>query len=88
MRRVVLVLLAVAMTVPLAACGRRGAPIAPENSVYPRKYPNTPFESGPTASPTVVEDDFMPPAQRRPVTPNMPDLQHPPADTSIPGGRP
>ena len=34
-----LLLLALA-TLPLAACGRKGRPIPPENATYPRTYPD------------------------------------------------
>ena len=39
LRRLLILALIVALTAPLAACGRKGAPVPPEGSEYPRKYP-------------------------------------------------
>jgi predicted small lipoprotein YifL len=36
-------LLAALAVLPLAACGRRGKPIPPEDSTYPRQYPKIDF---------------------------------------------
>jgi predicted small lipoprotein YifL len=45
--RPVLALLAVALlTLSLGACGRKGAPEIPEDSVYPRTYPHIPMPAG------------------------------------------
>lgn len=38
-----IVILAALAVLPLAACGRRGKPIPPEDSVYPRQYPKIDF---------------------------------------------
>lgn len=38
-RRTTLVSLAVILAFGLAACGKRGAPIPPEGTTYPRQYP-------------------------------------------------
>ncbi|MCP5366537.1 MAG: hypothetical protein H6907_04860 [Hyphomicrobiales bacterium] len=41
-RRLLRLLLALAVPLaaaPVAACGRKAAPVAPEGSKYPRKYP-------------------------------------------------
>ncbi len=38
-RNGVLILAALAMAVPLAACGKKGSPNHPAGSEYPRKYP-------------------------------------------------
>lgn len=48
-RSLAVALLALALAVPLSGCGRRGAPIVPENSTYPRGYPYTPFPKQPKA---------------------------------------
>ncbi len=37
--RLLILALILALAVPLAACGRKGAPVPPEGSEYPRKYP-------------------------------------------------
>jgi predicted small lipoprotein YifL len=39
LRRLLILALIVALTAPLAACGRKGAPVPLEGSEYPRKYP-------------------------------------------------
>ena len=39
-RKVILILLALAVALPAAGCGRRGKLETPENSTYPRDYPN------------------------------------------------
>ena len=38
-RRLLILALVLALAAPLAACGRKGAPMPPEGSEYPRKYP-------------------------------------------------
>lgn len=38
-RKILVVLLLVALVAPLAACGRKGAPVPPPGSTYPREYP-------------------------------------------------
>ena len=39
LRRLLILALIVALTAPLTACGRKSAPVPPEGSEYPRKYP-------------------------------------------------
>jgi len=39
MRIVIAALLALAVSLPLAGCGKKGAPEAPGKSEYPRTYP-------------------------------------------------
>jgi len=43
MRRFAVVMLALAVASPLAACGRKGKPVPPEGTVYPRQYPKVDF---------------------------------------------
>ena len=38
-RKGVLILAALAMALPLSACGKKGSPHHPADSEYPRKYP-------------------------------------------------
>ncbi|MBI5162412.1 MAG: hypothetical protein HY985_00765 [Magnetospirillum sp.] len=56
-RRLTILALVVALAVPLAACGRKGRPIAPENSVYPRTYPPITFDGQPAAAPKPAAED-------------------------------
>ncbi len=39
LRRLLILALVLALASPLVACGRKGAPVPPEGSEYPRKYP-------------------------------------------------
>ena len=39
MRRFLVILLVVVLAAPLIGCGRKGAPVAPGESTYPRTYP-------------------------------------------------
>lgn len=48
MRTLTVLVLVAAMAVSLSACGRKGRPIPPEGSTYPRNYPDITFPSGPT----------------------------------------
>lgn len=43
MRRLTIVILAAAMACGLSACGRKGRPLMPEDSVYPRFYPDVAY---------------------------------------------
>lgn len=42
-RKLTILMLVAAMAVPLAGCGRKGKPIPPEGSTYPRAYPDITF---------------------------------------------
>lgn len=42
-RKLLMLVLVVAMAAPLAACGRKGKLIPPEGSTYPRTYPEITF---------------------------------------------
>lgn len=42
-RKLVLVLVLAAMATSLSACGRKGRPVPPEDTVYPRHYPKIDF---------------------------------------------
>lgn len=48
MRRLTTLILVAALAASLSACGRRGKPIVPEGSTYPRQYPNVEFPQGPS----------------------------------------
>jgi predicted small lipoprotein YifL len=74
-RRSLLLLTAIALALPLAACGRKGNPDWPDDSIYPRKYPYTPFTGQAPAVPT--QNDYLPPVERQ--TPQYLDLHHPAA---------
>jgi len=37
--KIIVIVLALAVISPLAACGRKGPPESPQGSEYPRKYP-------------------------------------------------
>ena len=39
-RKVILIILALAVALPAAGCGRKGKLEAPEDSRYPREYPS------------------------------------------------
>ncbi len=39
-RKIILILLALAVVLPTAGCGRRGSLETPEDSRYPREYPS------------------------------------------------
>ncbi len=39
LRRLILIVLVLAMAAPLGACGRKSSPALPPDSEYPRKYP-------------------------------------------------
>jgi len=73
MRRIVVVLLAVALALPLAGCGRKSYPARPENAFYPRIYPADPNQP---EAPAVAEPEApaLPP-QMPPPTFN--DLRRP-----------
>lgn len=47
-RTLITLILVAAMAVPLAACGRRGKPVVPEGSTYPRTYPDITFPDNQT----------------------------------------
>lgn len=47
MRRLTTLIVIAAMAASLSACGRKGKPIAPEGSSYPRQYPDIVFPPGP-----------------------------------------
>ncbi|MGE5515607.1 MAG: LPS translocon maturation chaperone LptM [Bacteroidota bacterium] len=47
MRRLTTLILVAAMAVSLSACGRKGKPIPPEGSTYPRTYPDVEFPQQP-----------------------------------------
>ncbi len=52
------VILAALAVLPLAACGRRGKPVPPEGSVYPRHYPKIEFpdeKRAPAPEPETIE---------------------------------
>ncbi len=40
MRRALMLVLVLLLAAPLAACGKKGMPEAPEDSDYPRSYPS------------------------------------------------
>lgn len=47
MRRLTTLVIIAAMAVGLSACGRKGKPIAPEGTTYPRHYPDIQFPQQP-----------------------------------------
>lgn len=47
MRRLTTLVLVTAVALSLSACGRKGKPIAPEGSTYPRQYPQVEFPPAP-----------------------------------------
>lgn len=47
MRRLTTLILIAAVAVSLSACGRKGKPIPPEGSTYPRQYPDIQFPQQP-----------------------------------------
>lgn len=53
MRALLTLAVVVAVALPLAACGRKGRPVPPEDAVYPRMYPHIelPDQKGPTPEP-------------------------------------
>lgn len=87
MRRLVLLLVAVGLALPLAGCGRKSTPQPVEGSFYPFKYPNTPFPKTQEELEAEQErqrraqdgEEFTPPEQRLPTKPF--DLEHPAART-------
>lgn len=46
MRRMMILGLALCLAFGLSACGRRSMPTAPEDSTYPRAYPDITFPDG------------------------------------------
>jgi len=46
MRRLLAVLMMLALAASLGACGRKGRLIPPEESTYPRQYPNISYPDG------------------------------------------
>lgn len=49
MRRLMTLVVIAAMAASLSACGRKGKPIPPEGSTYPRQYPDIQFPQQPQA---------------------------------------
>ncbi|MGE5476299.1 MAG: LPS translocon maturation chaperone LptM [Bacteroidales bacterium] len=47
MRRLTTLVVIAAMALSLSACGRKGKPIPPDGSTYPRPYPNVEFPQQP-----------------------------------------
>jgi hypothetical protein len=78
-RRLGLVVLMAALVLPLGGCGRKAAPRAPENTIYPHPYPTYAFPGEPAAPAVVPEDenDTTEEPQAAPVTPEFRDLKHP-----------
>ena len=65
MKKFLVVVLALALAGPLAACGRKGNPEAPENADprYPRAYPGSaaPRPAAPAPGPGPgIDDTFIP----------------------------
>ncbi|MGE5546697.1 MAG: LPS translocon maturation chaperone LptM [Solirubrobacterales bacterium] len=52
-RTLTLLALVLSLSLSLAACGRKGKPIPPEGSIYPRHYPNVTFPEGGQPMPDV-----------------------------------
>lgn len=50
MRKVTTLVLIAAVALGLAACGRKGKPIPPEGSTYPRRYPDIQFPPAPPSA--------------------------------------
>ena len=50
-RKFTILMLVAAIAVPLAGCGRKGKPLPPEGSVYPRTYPEITFPEDNQARP-------------------------------------
>lgn len=48
MRKLTTLILVAAMAVSLSACGRKGKPIPPEGSAFPRHYPSMEFPQRPS----------------------------------------
>lgn len=48
MRRLTTLVVIAAVALSLSACGRKGKPIPPENSTFPRTYPNIEYPPGPS----------------------------------------
>ena len=77
-RPFVLLLLAVLMGLPLAACGRKSTPATPVGAYYPRHYPEI---DGNNQSLPQNQPQAEPAAAPVPATPPpFADLQHPPAE--------
>ena len=47
MRKLTMMVLVAAIAVSVSACGRKGRPVPPEGSTYPRTYPNVTFPDAP-----------------------------------------
>ena len=47
MRRLTTLVVIAVVALGLSACGRKGKPIPPEGSTYPRQYPNIEFPPQP-----------------------------------------
>lgn len=85
-RRLLALVLVAGLASGLAACGRKGNPLPPDDAVYPRQYPYTPLPSrisgpkpagdGPAQTAPSAEDPFQPPEPR---LRNRPDELKPPA---------
>jgi hypothetical protein len=85
-RRLVLLLVAVGLALPLAGCGRKSTPQPAEGAFYPFKYPYTPFpktqeelNAEKQPRPAADGEEFSPPEQRLPTKPF--ELEHPAART-------
>jgi predicted small lipoprotein YifL len=50
-RKITIMILVAAMAAPLAGCGRKGKPLPPEGSAYPRNYPEITFPEANQAPP-------------------------------------
>ncbi|HTH17545.1 MAG TPA: lipoprotein [Magnetospirillum sp.] len=64
MRRLTVLIMVAAMAAGLSACGRKGRPIVPEDSTYPRVYPPVSFPQGPSKDQTDEYGQPIPEAQR------------------------
>lgn len=64
MRRLTTLVVIAAVGLSLSACGRKGKPIPPEGSVYPRTYPNIEYPPGPAGQ--EPQPQSQPPQQPAP----------------------